>query len=201
MGYGDVDVASLDPVLRGLLFSDGGVARALAAHTLGRVSVEVIEQQRAVAPAQVAERLTIAPGTSAIRRRVVTHLAGRAFESTPAAHAESHILPERLPPQFSSALARNPEGIGEALREIRLESRRELLWFGLGEAPGWAADLAGGESLTRSYRVVSGGQPAILILEGLSIEWRGNRFRLAESRPSLLASASNSSAVHDLTKR
>lgn len=199
-GYDDVDVVTLEPVLRGLLFSDGGVARALAAHTLGRVSVEVMEQEPAAAEARPAEWLEAPAGTPSIRRRVVTHLAGHAFGSAPAAHAESHILPERLPAQFSSVLARNPEGIGEALREIRLESRRELLWFGLAAAPAWAADLAGHESLVRSYLVVSGGLPAILIFEGLAVEWRAGRWRLAEPRPSFLASA-NGSPVHGLSPR
>ncbi len=40
----DLDIVGLDPFLRGLLFTDGTVSRALEAHTLSRVSVAPVEQ-------------------------------------------------------------------------------------------------------------------------------------------------------------
>ena len=72
----------------------------------------------------------------------------------------------RLPPAIIDRLANSPKGLGELIDGIRLETRRELLWFGYSEMPDWAnAKVTRLPLLTRSYRIIVDGWPAILITE------------------------------------
>ncbi len=171
---GEVEVASLDPFLRGLLFTDGTVTRALAVGTLCPVAVEPVGQAEVPVPAAAAEQLEVEPGVDSVRRRVRI-VAGAA----PVLWAESFILPERLPPGFMGLLAGAPDGIGQSLQRVALESSRELLWFGLDRAPEWAGEAAGAETLCRLYRIVSERQPAIVIAESFAVERRDGSLRLA----------------------
>ncbi len=162
-----VDIRDLDPFLRGLLFTDGTVSRALEAHTLSTVAVEPVEQTRAAAPAPVARHLEIADGADCVRRRVVMRIAGPG----PSVWAESYVVPERLPREFLPALSGDAQGIGGSLQQLRLESARELLWFGLGEPPAWSPEVSpAARTLTRCYLILTGGRPALLISEAFALE-------------------------------
>lgn len=180
----EVDVAVLDPFLRSLLFTDGTVTRALAVQTLSPVSVNRLSQTEVFPlPGDVAAHLEADREETAIRRRVAI-AAGSARATI---WAESHLLPERLPPGFLGLLDGAPDGIGQSLQRMALESCRELLWFGLDAAPPWAdADLppAGGV-LRRLYRIVSECRVAILISESFVVELHDGRYRLCGSEGAL----------------
>jgi chorismate-pyruvate lyase len=91
---------------------------------------------------------------------------GRAY-----AFAESLLVTSRLPSDFISLLAHNPKGLGESIDQMRLETRRELLWFGHAATPDWATPTAAPlPLLTRSYRIIFGGSPTILISESFPLD-------------------------------
>ena len=60
-----VEVARLDAFLRGLLFTDGTVSRALEAQTLTPVALEAVEQIRTPAPERAARYLDVPSRRSA----------------------------------------------------------------------------------------------------------------------------------------
>jgi chorismate-pyruvate lyase len=175
---GEVEIAALDPFLRGLLFTDGTVTRALTAETLTPVSVGRISQSEAFPlPADVAGHLEAGSEEWALMRRVGISVGA----GSPAiVWAESHIVPDRLPPGFVGLLDGASDGIGQSLQRIALESCRELLWFGFDAIPEWAdpPSAAGGEAITRLYRIVSERRPAILISESFAVERCGECLQL-----------------------
>jgi chorismate-pyruvate lyase len=171
-GIEEVEIGMLDPFLRSLLFTDGTVTRALAVETLTPVSVSPLSQEEVVVPAEIAAYLETETGATSIRRRVEI-----GSGSTPMLWAESHLLPDRLPPGFFGRLENAADGIGQSLQ--RLENYRELLWFGVDASPDWASSTAGDASIRRLYRLVSERQPAILISESFLVERHSDAYRLA----------------------
>lgn len=173
----DVDLGCLEPTLRGLLLTDGTVTRALEAQTLAPVAVEVVEQASAPLSAVVASQLDARNGESSIRRLVQI---GLTDQPTPLIWAESHILPERLPDEFLRILDNAPEGIGESLQQVRLESCRDLLWFGFDTVPAWSsvATEPSARVITRCYRVITGARPCLLIAESFAVEHHVGAYRL-----------------------
>ncbi len=170
-----VEVARLDPFLRGLLFTDGTVSRALEAQTLTPVTLEAVEQARTTAPARAARYLDVGEAEECVRRRVVMRIAG----PSPSVWAESYVLPSRLPADFVGVLDSSSHGIGGSLRQLKLESWRELLWFGLGASPSWSQDQAAAITLTRVYRIITKRLPALLISEAFAVELHLGEYRLA----------------------
>jgi chorismate-pyruvate lyase len=173
----EIKLAALEPFLRGLLFTDGTVTRTLEVQTLSPVSVEVADQIDTSVHGQVAEHLDAAGGTEAVRRRV---LIGTGKPMEPAIWAESHILPTRLPSEFLGVLKGASDGIGESLQRVELESWREMLWFGLDSHPDWSGMDSDQSSpvITRLYRVIAGGLPALLISESFSVTLRDGTYCL-----------------------
>jgi chorismate-pyruvate lyase len=172
----EIAIDDLDPFLRSLLFTDGTVTRALAVQALAPVAVSRLGQVPTVLPADLAACLEAEPGDESVRRQVSIGLAG---SRTPILWAESHIVPERLPPGFMGLLDGAPDGIGQSLQRVALESYRELLWFGLDTAPDWAVAAPAEISVVqRLYRVISNGLPAILIAESFAVEWRAGAYHL-----------------------
>ncbi|HEU4944170.1 MAG TPA: chorismate pyruvate-lyase family protein [Solirubrobacterales bacterium] len=173
----DVDLGELEPALRSLLLTDGTVTRALEAQLLASVSVSVIEQESTPLSDAVASQLDARSGEASVRRLVKI---GLADGPAPLIWAESHILPERLPDDFLRVLDNAPEGIGESLQQVRLESCRDLLWFGFDAVPAWSGVTAGPSAcvITRCYRVTSGARPCLLIAESFTVEQRDGAYRL-----------------------
>ena len=73
------------------------------------------------------------PGADRDRRRAV-------------ALGRVHIVPSGLPPGFMSLLEGAPDGIGQSLQRVALESSRELLWFGRERCPPGPAPRPGPRS-------------------------------------------------------
>jgi chorismate-pyruvate lyase len=175
---GDIGLAEMAPLLRGLLFTDGTVTRTLEVQALSRVSVEVVDQVDTTVSGQIARHLKAPSDTEAVRRRV---LIGTRDATVPIIWAESHILPSRMPPRFLRVLQGAPDGIGESLQRVELESWRDLLWFGLDSHPKWSRVDTGPRSpvITRVYRVITGGRPALLISESFSVEYCNGAYQLS----------------------
>jgi chorismate-pyruvate lyase len=174
---GNIGLAEMGALLRGLLFTDGTVTRTLEVQALSPVSVEVVDQADTTVTGQIARNLRVPADTKAVRRRV---LIGTRESAEPVIWAESHILPSRLPPRFLGVLQEAPDGIGQSLQRVELESWRELLWFGLDSHPRWSCVSSDRTStvITRVYRVITGGQPALLISESLSVTYRDGAYQL-----------------------
>jgi chorismate-pyruvate lyase len=197
--FGEIDLAELEPFLRGLLFTDGTVTRTLEVQTLSPVSVEVTDQTDIAVSGQIAEHLDVSSGTESVRRRV---LIGTGEPTEPVIWAESHILPSRLPSGFLNVLQGAPDGIGESLQQVELESWREMLWFGVDLHPAWSGvdSHLSSPVITRLYRVITNGLPALLISESFSVTLRDGAYRLdcvgrtqAEPNSSSMSSITSSS--------
>ncbi len=174
----EVAIAALDPFLRNLLFTDGTVTRALGVQLLAPVAVSRLDQAEVPIPAEVTRHLETESEEVSIRRRVSI---GAGPAAPPLLWAESYLVPGRLPPGFVGLLDGAPDGIGQSLQRVALESYRELLWFGIDARPDWApGSPAPGETIIRRlYRIVSDRQAAILISESFVAERRGGVYRLA----------------------
>lgn len=174
---GEIEISALEPFLRGLLFTDGTVTRTLEVQALSPVSVEVADQADVAVSARIAEHLEVPSGTESVRRRV---LIGTGTPMEPAIWAESHIVASRLPAGFLGVLQGAPDGIGESLQKVELESWREMLWFGVDSHPDWSGVSSHHSSpvITRLYRVITGGLPALLISESFSVALRDGIYRL-----------------------
>lgn len=145
----DVDIAGLSAAQRLLLFHDGTLTAALEALRLAPVVVEVVAQAAARLDSARAGWLGVPAGAQATHR-----LAGIRDQRTCAllVEMESHLLPGRLPGDFAATIAACAHGLGEALARLKLDCRRELLWYGR------TPPSAGGR-LARCYRLVAAGQP------------------------------------------
>ena len=170
-----IDLGRLDAFLRNLLVTDGTVSRSLEAHTLRPVTVEPVEQSETLPPPAIARALDIGEDEACLRRRVVMRLAG----PEPSVWAESFVVPGRVPVEFLRALRENSRGIGGSLEQLKLESWRELLWFGLGSPPPWPGPSTTSRTLRRAYLIVIRGRPALMITEDFALAERDGALAMA----------------------
>ncbi len=176
----EADISRLNPFLRYLLLTDGTVSRSLEAHTLRPVLVEPVEQSETLPPADVAHHLQLGEDEACMRRRIVM----RVSPPEPSVWAESWVVPDRVPVEFLRALRDNSRGIGGSLEQLKLESWRELLWFGLGTPPPWPdPSTTTGKTLSRAYLVLIEHRPALLIAEDFALETRNGSYVLAGADP------------------
>jgi chorismate-pyruvate lyase len=90
------------------------------------------------------------------------------------AYATSLVALERVPESLRSGIERDGGGLGRILDASKLETRREILWYGrerLEDLP-WEPESGGQDFLTRTYRVILAGEPILLIKEHFPL---GNR--------------------------
>jgi chorismate-pyruvate lyase len=159
-----VDLVMLTPFQRALLAIDGTVTTFIEAYTLEPVEVTRLRQDH-----QILETdqfwLEAAAGTPVIARQVL--LRGRRSARL-YAYAVSLLLPARLPTIFTDDLAVEAGGLGKVLLHSHIENRRDMLWYGCESSRSLPADLRaelGPELLSRTYRILTGGCPAMLINE------------------------------------
>src|SRR5690606_16168025 len=78
------------------------------------------------------------------------------------AYAASLLVPERISEAISSGLVTDPQGIGSLLLNARMENFREVLWYGrerLCDLPASLSGQTGAQFISRTYRIIAGGQP------------------------------------------
>lgn len=163
----DVDLNCLTPFYRTLLVNDGTVTPFIEAYLHMPVEVKVVLQKQ-----QQLEQdhtwLAAAVGTPVLHRQVI-------LKSTPAdqteplihAYATSCLIKNRLPDPLLNALQGTDLGLGYLLHENALETRRQLLWYGMEYAPELSAKigLPSTAFLSRSYLIIRGGLPMMMINE------------------------------------
>jgi chorismate-pyruvate lyase len=159
----NIPMAALPPFLRTLLLTDGTVTKSLEAFYWESIEVETVSQAVVRAEADI-EWLDVGRGEEVIGRRV--NLRGRT-SGVLYTRANSLIRPLLIPEALRGGLMTGSLGIGELIRDCGLETYRELLEIGVsGPMPASAdADVAAGAHIHRTYRIVVGGTPAILITE------------------------------------
>jgi chorismate-pyruvate lyase len=114
--------------------------------------------------------LGVAAGERLLRRVVVLRggVTGRPF-----IHADAVLVLDRLPPTVRDGLVSTDKPIGRLLAEARVETFREMLESGRVEAQEWSAHFeipATADLLYRTYRIVTGHRPAMLITERFPAE-------------------------------
>jgi chorismate-pyruvate lyase len=158
------DFPGLSPILRVLLVTDGTVTKTLEAYFGEAIAVEVLEHAERASESAYPQ-IDIAVGDRILHRYV--RLVGRATRKVYAV-AQSVAVLEHISQQMRRKLLEEHKGIGELLREGRLETYRELLTAKLTAASEWAEQLcvAVTESVvTRDYRIYQGGRAVLLIRE------------------------------------
>ena len=159
-----VNLRTITPFQRALLSIDGTVTKFIEAYMLEPVESVLLSQQRQ-ALGNAHTWLALGASSEVIAREVI--LRGR-YSATIYAYAVSLLACERLPPTLLRDLAVEPAGIGRVLLNSQIENRREILWYGreqVANLPEAMEVYTGSEFLSRTYRVVAGGQPVMLINE------------------------------------
>jgi len=158
--------------------TDGTVTEILAAWASETIGVQTLEQRRIAWPARSQERaadfsdrvvdaLGVDRGESIVLR---TSVLRGVDTGAPYLYARTAIVPRRLCAPLRSELDEGAAPIGRLLLEHRVETIRDILEAGVQRA-GAAARLLGVHEdetlLTRTYRIVIDGRPAMLITEKL----------------------------------
>lgn len=160
----DVSLRSVTAFQRALLALDGTVTKFIEAYTMEPVKVGVLWQTARRLETEHAA-LQAQAGSEVVAREVLLRGqdSGRVY-----AYAVSLLLPERLPPDALTRLAAEPAGLGRMLANGSIENRRELLWYGREQLAALAPEIlehTGEQFLSRAYRILIGGRPAMLIVE------------------------------------
>ena len=167
-----INLGSLGPLQRSLLIADGTVTRVLEAYS--RQRIESIKLDQSMCTLNAEHTFLSAPaGTPIIRRRVI--LRGR---DTPIDYveAESLIASHRLPRQMVDEIESGDESLGRLLHQFKIEVRRELLFFGTEEQStvrDSKEQIKGLKLLSRTYRILSMGQPLMVIEEKFPVDGPG----------------------------
>ncbi len=160
----DINLRTLTAYQRALLTIDGTVTKFIEAYVMEPIMVELIEQD--TLETQVRHPwLEIEAGTQVITRQVV--LVGK-YSKKLYAYAVSLLVHDQLPEAVREDLKVHPQGIGRVLIKNKLETRREVLWYGrenLDDLPETVACRSDGRFISRTYRVVCQGKPFMLINE------------------------------------
>ncbi len=159
-----IDIQTLTPFQRSLLVLDGTVTKFLEAYTLESIEISLLKQETQKLLTDH-PWLEVPKETSVIAREVL--LRG-ALSTKVYAYAISWLLPERLPQEVRSGLQLENRGLGRLLLNSLIEERREVLWYGHEHIADLSSDiepLTGKDFLSRTYRIIVGGKPIMLINE------------------------------------
>lgn len=169
----EINLSQLTPFQRVLLVTDGTVTRFIEAYTFSPVEVVLLHQETQTLPADHVW-LEAEKGAEVIARQVMLQT-GHIRDQQPTAHtyATSLIVLDRIPQVIREGLTFKGKGLGQLLQRSGLETRRDLLWWGLShpkDLPEAFLHLEGQPFLSRTYRIVTDGQPIMLISEQLPFD-------------------------------
>ena len=159
-----VDISTLGPFHRALLVMDGTLTHFVEAYHGEPLDAEGLRQGSERLSAYD-EWLAAPAGMPVMERQAVLTgaISGRLY-----AYAESRIVTDRLPPCLRDAIAGSSELLGRTMRACRVETFRELLWYGFqypSELPDALDAYAGTRFLTRAYQIIARGRPLMVITE------------------------------------
>lgn len=164
---GELPIQSLPPFLRALLVTDGTVTKILEAFFWEPVEVQTLRQEFVAAERPIDWIQVRAHDEVMIRHaRLRGTDSGRVY-----ATAFSVIRTELIPETFRQRLIDREIGIGVLIRDSGLESYREVLEVGV-EPVAATGDYApaGDDLVFRTYRIIIGREPVILITESFPLD-------------------------------
>ena len=161
----DEEIRTLNRDLRILIATNGTLTRILTVVADDEIVVQIIKQQiHHVAPK--IPKLGQLPSGRVLQRNIL--LKGRR-SGKPFVAAESFIAIDLLPPAIVTSLTTTDRPIGEVMAASCLDTFKEAPKVWIGELPGWLALDGYQNSRTRTvarrYRIITGGQPVIIITE------------------------------------
>lgn len=155
------DAALATHLNRVLMASDGTTTSLLESFLDEPLRVEVVPQRPANA-VELAEWPGTPPQSGILVRdaKLIGRRTGRLV-----VHARSLVVLDRLPERSRTEIREGRELLGRTLRTHRVEQHREILTTGHGRAP--ATTNAGDATAMpwRTYAIVVGGVPAVLVTE------------------------------------
>ncbi len=164
----EINLSRLTPFQRALLVIDGTVTQFIEAYTFSPIEVVLLHQETQTLPTDHAW-LDAEKGTEVVARQIVLQTGQKdGQQSTVHVYATSIIALDRIPQIIREGLTLKGHGLGQLLQYSGLETRRDLLWWGLKrpkDLPEVLLHLEGKPFLSRTYRIVADGQPLILINE------------------------------------
>ena len=159
-----VNLHTLSPFQRALLSLDGTVTKFIEAYRLEPIEITRLRQHEQ--PLHDDHHwLEASAGTRVLAREVL--LRGK-YSATVYAYAVSLLILDRLPERVIQDLDVEPAGLGRILLNSQLENRRDILWYGrecVETLPDPIAAETGQDFLSRTYRIVVGDRPIMLINE------------------------------------
>lgn len=147
-----------------LVTTDGTVTHILEAYAGEQIQVVKLEETHEID--DVEEPELEAPGRRETLRRTIL-LQGKDTRRN-YLYAKSVLLVDRMDPRLSRDLLATDEPIGKLLRQTRMETFREVLEVGnepAGDRGQYFGVPASSPFISRAYRVIAGGRPAMLITE------------------------------------
>ena len=171
--FTDVELTRLTPFQRALLVTDGTVTRFIETYTLSPVEITLLRQEAQKLP-EGHIWLELPCDEEIVYREVLLQTPsteGRAQHIH--AYAVSEIVPHRLPKRVWDGVTTGKQGLGRLLLRSRLETHRELLWWGIERGislPDVIKHLENEPFLSRTYRVVADRIPLMLITEKFPVQ-------------------------------
>ena len=159
-----LDLNSLSMVQRVLLVTDGTLTHILEAYADERMELAKLQHALVIDPVKRAE-FGLEGDERGLRRVIV--LCGSLSRMT-YVYAESVVMLDRLPESVADGLLNTGTPIGKLLWKARAETLREITGMWQEEAGEVACHFGIAESdpvLSRSYQIVAGGRPIVLITE------------------------------------
>jgi chorismate lyase len=161
----DEDIRRLNRDLRILIATDGTLTRMLSIVADDEIVLQIIEQKICPIAPTAPESMQL-PSGRVLHRHIL--LRGQS-SGTAYVAAESLIAIDLLPPSITTSLTETDQTIGEIMVASRLETFKETATVWKGASPGWVVNGGSQDSrsgtVARRYRVIAGGQPAIIITE------------------------------------
>ena len=159
-----MDMEALPPFLRTLLVTDGTVTKSLEAYFWESIKVEKRSQEQCWLTQEL-PAIGAKVGERVLKRDVL--LRGSSSNDI-YVYATSYLLTDMLDEEVKKALVEGKIGIGELLREIGLETYREIVDFGrevyqINQEGSETPELL--EVIYRIYVINISGKPAIQITE------------------------------------
>ena len=169
----DINLNRLSPFHRALLVADGTVTRFIEGYQLTPVEVVLLYQARRKLH-NIHNWLEMPASGNIIAREVVLQTPSTENQNPKIhAYAVSQIVYERLPKSVVEELDAGINGLGALLHHSQLETRRDLLWWGVERVTGLPSSIAyfeGTPFLSRTYRIVADRKPLMLITEKFPLE-------------------------------
>jgi chorismate-pyruvate lyase len=159
-----IDPAQLSTFQRILLTTDGTVTDILEAYAFEQIRIVKLSEQMVLLDEDIVP-MELKKGTEVISRKILLQgkISRRNF-----VYAESILVPERLDERFKEALLETKTPIGKIWFEQRVETFKEILETSREPAEGLSSYFGLGPAdrlLSRTYQVISGRKPAMMITE------------------------------------